>query len=166
MAGKKKKHKHKKNKHSPVEVRDSQIHGRGVFAKRRIAKGEFIMQYGGRIIPEEEADELYGDGKEPNGIVLLFTLENGFVIDGAVAGNDARFINHSCEPNCETYQDGDQIEIHAIREIAAGEELTYDYHLTVDPDSDPDEERRRYSCRCGKLACRGTMLAEEQAQIG
>ncbi len=144
----------------PIKVRKSGIHGRGVFATRSIANGEFIMPYVGRIIPELEADELYGDGNEPNGIVLLFTLENGFVIDGAVDGNDARFINHSCEPNCETYQDGDAIEIHAIRDIEAGEELTYDYHLTVDPNSDREQERRRYKCRCGSAACRGTMLAE------
>lgn len=144
----------------PIVVRDSAIHGMGVFATRNIRCGDYIMDYVGRIIPEDQADALYGDGNEPEGIVLLFTLENGTVIDGAVGGNDARFINHSCKPNCETYLDGDRVTIYAISDIRKGEELTYDYHLTVDPDSDRDAERARYACRCGADNCRGSMLTE------
>lgn len=146
-----------------IEVRDSPIHGRGVFARRMIRKGTRVMEYVGRILPEAEADALYGDGNEPDGIVLLFTLENGYVIDGAVGGNDARFINHSCDPNCETIQEGDRVFITALRTIRAGEELTYDYHLTVDPEADAEEERARYACRCGVPSCRGTLLHGERA---
>lgn len=146
-----------------VEVLDSRIHGKGVFARKRIRKGERIIEYVGRKLPEAEADELYGDYNEPDGIVLLFTLENGMVIDGAVGGNDARYINHSCKPNCEAVIEDDRVFIEAISDIRKGEELTYDYCLTIDPE-DTEEDIVRYRCLCGTSVCRGTMLNAESLE--
>lgn len=142
----------------PIEARESAIHGTGIFATRDIAKGEIISEYTGRIITDEKADELYGDDAEPGGIVLLFSLGDGRVIDGAVGGSLAKFINHSCNPNCETFIEGRRVFVQALRAIRCGEEITYDYNLIVDEDADPHEERRRHACRCGARACRGTMV--------
>ncbi len=147
-----------KPRNEPIEARKSSIHGMGVFATRAIRKGEIFAEYKGRILTEEEADELYGDDAEPDGIVLLFSLGDGRVIDAAVGGNVAKFINHSCDPNSETFLDGHRIFIQALRDIQPGEEITYDYHLTVDENADPAAERRRHACACRSANCRGTMV--------
>jgi uncharacterized protein len=138
-------------------VRNSAIQGLGGFAVRRIRKGTRIVEYRGERITPEEADRRYDDfNAQPH--VLLFTVDKATVIDAGVDGNDARFINHSCEPNCITVIDRKRVYIEASREIAPGEELTYDYNLTQD--EPPDEETKlRYACHCGAKKCRGTMLA-------
>lgn len=132
----------------------------GVFATRVIPKGKIIAEYTGRILTNEQADELYGDDAEPNGIVLLFSLDDRHVIDAAVGGSVAKFINHSCDPNCETLLRERRVFIKTLRTIQPGEEITYDYHLTVDEHVDPVAERLRHACRCGSLNCRGTMVHE------
>jgi hypothetical protein len=81
------------------------------------------------------------------------------VIDGGVQGNSARWINHSCEPNCEATQEGERVFIHALRDIAAGEELFYDYGLVIDEPITP-QLRADYPCWCGHATCRGTLLAQ------
>ena len=97
---------------SRIEVRRSGVHGRGVFAKDRIRKGAKIIEYTGRHIGWKEAQELPPlDPKNPYH-TLLFSLDNGDVIDASVGGNEARWINHSCDPNCETFEQDDRIFVH------------------------------------------------------
>ena len=140
------------------EVRNSPIQGLGGFATRRIRKGTRIIEYIGERITSEEGDRRYDDDKSEHPHVLLFVVDKHTAIDAAVGGNDARFINHSCEPNCRAVLDKKHIYIEAIRTIAEDEELTYDYNLTRDGKEDAAAEAQ-YACHCGAKACRGTMLA-------
>ncbi len=140
------------------EVRPSSIHGMGVFASRRIRKGTRIIEYTGERIPVKEGDRRYGEDDSPHPHVLLFVVDQHTVIDAGVGGNEARFINHCCEPNCEAVVAQKRVYIEALRTIQAGEELTYDYNLTRDSQDDAEMERR-YACRCGAVGCRGSMLA-------
>jgi uncharacterized protein len=142
-----------------VEARDSAIHGRGVYAVARIKKGARILEYLGERISHAEADLRY-ERKADDGHTFLFIASNRTVIDAGVGGNDARFINHSCNPNCETVIEGSRVYIDAIRDIKPGEELGYDYQLTWESTDDP-EELALYACRCGAKKCRGTMLDTE-----
>ena len=142
----------------PFEVRQSPIQGMGVFATRRIRKGTRIIEYVGERVSPEEADRRYDDDLSEHPHVLLFTVDKRTVIDAAVGGNEARFINHSCEPNCESVTEKRRVYIEALRTIKAGEELTYDYSLTREGDDDLEMEQR-YACRCGAGTCRGAMLA-------
>ena len=140
------------------EVRPSPIQGFGIWAVRPIRKGERIVEYLGERIAAEEADERYDDDASDHPHVLLFTVDEETVIDGGVGGNEARFVNHSCAPNCETVVEKGRVWIVARRAIAPGEELTYDYRLER-PGRAKAEWIRRYACRCGAARCRGTMLA-------
>ena len=143
----------------PFEVRTSSIHGRGVFALRRIHKGTRLIEYVGERISPEEADRRYDDDALDIPHTFLFTVDKHTVIDAAVDGNEARFINHSCDPNCEAVDDAGRIFIEAIRRIRPGEELTYDYHLERDGRW-RKEWAERYACRCGASDCRGTLLVK------
>ena len=140
------------------EVRNSSIHGFGGFATQHILKGTRIIEYIGERITSEEGDRRYSDDPSEHPHVLLFTLDKHTVIDAGVGGNEARFINHSCEPNCKSVTVRKRVYIEAIKNIAAGEELTYDYNLTRDGTDDAEMEKR-YACHCGAKTCRGTMLA-------
>jgi uncharacterized protein len=143
-----------------VEARDSKIHGRGVYAVLPIKKGMRIMEYLGQRISHAEADARYEKKGEDDGHTFLFIASNRTVIDAGVDGNDARFINHSCNPNCETVIENSRVFIDAIRNIKPGEELGYDYQLTWESTDDP-AELALYACRCGAKKCRGTMLDKE-----
>jgi uncharacterized protein len=143
-----------------VEARDSKIHGRGVYAVLPIKKGMRIMEYLGERISHAEADARYENKGEDDGHTFLFIASNRTVIDAGVNGNDARFINHSCNPNCETVIENSRVFIDAIRNIKPGEELGYDYQLTWESTDDPTE-LALYACRCGARKCRGTMLDKE-----
>jgi SET domain-containing protein len=104
-----------------------------------------------------EGDTSSASSADPS-YTLLFSLDNGLTIDAGVSGNSIRFINHSCDPNCETSVEDDRVFVHALRDVRPGEELTYDYNLRPgDPSDSPDE----YPCRCGSEICRGTMLDAE-----
>jgi SET domain-containing protein len=140
------------------EIRPSPIQGLGAFATRRIRRGTRIIEYVGERITAEEADRRYDADLAEHSHVLLFTVDKRTVIDAGVGGNEARYINHSCAPNCEAELDAGRVYILALRTIAPGEELTYDYHLECDGRDDAELERR-YACRCGAATCRGTMLA-------
>ena len=118
------------------EVRNSPIQGLGGFATQRIRKGTRIIEYIGERITSEEADRRYDDDKSEHPHVLLFVVDKHTAIDAAVGGNDARFINHSCEPNCRAVLDKKRVYIEALKTIAEGEELTYDYNLTRDGKED------------------------------
>src|SRR5579862_5557382 len=140
-----------------IEVRDSALHGLGVFATRRIKKGARVIEYLGERISHAEADRRY-DGKDENdNHTFLFIVDGRTVIDAGVDGNEARFINHGCAPNCESVIQDRRVFIEAVRDIAPGEELTYDYQIQRE-DSDPPNIDAIFACRCGAPNCRGTML--------
>lgn len=141
------------------EVRSSPIHGTGVFATRRIRKGAWIIEYTGERISHEEADRRYDDDAMDQHHTFLFTLDERGCIDASVGGNDARFINHSCDPNCEAVWVSEEREIWivAMRDIRKGEELFYDYAYEID-DTDLESARAKYPCRCGAPQCRGTIM--------
>lgn len=138
-------------------VRRSRIHGSGVYATRTIRKGTRIVEYLGDRISHEEADDRYAAKGQDDGHTFLFVVNDEVVIDAGVDGNDARFINHSCDPNCETVIEGGRVFIEALRDIEPGAELGYEYGLTWETTDDPDE-LANYGCRCGAATCRGTML--------
>ena len=147
-----------------IAARRSPIHGNGVFAVAPIRKGEEVIQYKGTLMTHVEADELYGDGGE-TGHTFLFTLNDEYIVDANRKGNTARWINHSCAPNCravvEESADGnprhDKVMIEAIRNIRPGEELTYDYGIILDV---PHTARLKklWKCLCGAPNCTGTLL--------
>lgn len=147
-----------------VEARNSAIHGTGVYAIAPIKKGTRIIEYLGERISHAEADRRYEHKGDDDGHTFLFIASERTVIDAGVAGNDARFINHSCKPNCETaivaIGGRNRVFIDAIRDIKPGEELGYEYQLTWETTDDP-KELALYACRCGARKCRGTMLDKE-----
>ncbi|GAA5091235.1 MAG: SET domain-containing protein [Alcaligenaceae bacterium] len=142
------------------EVRRSPLHGHGVFARRPIPKGTYILEYEGVHITQEQADAQEPSNPDDPFHTFFFAISNGMIIDGGNGGNDSRYINHSCEPNCEGHEseDGNRVFIVALRDIAAGEELLYDYALTID-DKITKTLKKQYACLCGTPSCRGTMLA-------
>ena len=140
------------------ELRRSAIQGRGAFALRTIRAGTRIIEYVGEVIDQEEADRRYDDAQMKRHHTFLFSLDSGDVIDAAVGGNDARFINHSCDPNCQAIETRGRIFIEALRTIRPGEELLYDYAYERTKDT-TEEDERLYACRCGAPNCRGTILA-------
>ncbi|MDB6014909.1 MAG: hypothetical protein JWL65_7159 [Gammaproteobacteria bacterium] len=141
----------------PILVRDSNVHGRGVFATRRVEKGERIIEYLGERVSHDEADRRYESKEENDSHTFLFIVDSKTVIDAGTAGNDARFFNHSCDPNCESVVEKRRVFIEALRAIEAGEEMTYDYQIYRDHD-DPENIDEVFACRCGFANCRGTML--------
>jgi uncharacterized protein len=138
-------------------VRKSPIAGRGVFALRDIPKGTRIIEYRGERISPDEGDERYDDDSMEHVHTLLFNVDEETVIDGGVRGNAARFINHSCDPNCQSVVEDGRVFIDALKHIPEGTELTYDYHL-VRTGRFRAEWRERYACRCGTRRCRGLLL--------
>jgi SET domain-containing protein len=141
-------------------IRNSRVHGRGVYAARKIAAGERIVEYKGERISWKEADRRPpSDPDDPNH-TFFFSLSDGkTVIDASVDGNAARWINHSCDPNCESEETDDgRVWIEAMRDIRRGEELNYDYGLVIDERITPTL-KKQHECRFGSKNCRGTMLA-------
>lgn len=139
-------------------VRNSPIHGRGVFAACTIPKGTRIIEYRGRRIEWEEALALPDSDPDNPYHTFFFSLDDGRVIDAGQRGNAARWINHGCDPNCKTQEDEDgRVFIYAKRTIVAGEELAYDYKLTLDY-KPSKRDRKAYTCRCGASDCRGSLL--------
>jgi SET domain-containing protein len=140
------------------EIRTSSIQGRGAFATRPIRRGTRIIEYVGERISHAEADRRYVDEDMDRHHTFLFTVNSRVVVDAAVGGNEARFINHSCAPNCEAVIERGRIYIDALRDIPVGAELCYDYAYEWTADDDPGAEAR-YPCRCGAPECRGTIMA-------
>jgi hypothetical protein len=141
----------------PIEVRHSPVHGYGVFAARRIPKGAAVIEYLGERVSHALVDERYEDKATDDGHTFLFTVDERTVIDAGVNGNEARFINHSCDPNCESSIVRRRVFIEAIRTIEPGEELSYDYSIGRDEDDEPNVDEI-FACRCGASGCRGSML--------
>jgi uncharacterized protein len=147
-----------KKKTNPLyRVGSSSIQGKGVFAARKIRKGQRIIEYAGERISNREADKRYDDDTMKRHHTFLFTLDSRTVIDGAVDGNDARLINHSCDPNCEAVIEKKRIFIYALKTIEPGTELAYDYQYERTGEND-EELERFYKCRCGAENCRGTIM--------
>jgi SET domain-containing protein len=152
-----------------IVARRSPIHGNGVFAVAPIKKGEEIIEYKGTLMTHDEADEMYGDGGE-TGHTFLFTLNDEYIIDANRKGGIARWINHSCDPNCEAFVEEhegdnrrkDRVIIEAKRNIKAGEELTYDYGIVLEV---PHTARlkKKWICLCGSPKCTGTLLKPKRA---
>ena len=140
-----------------IEVRASPLHGLGVFALRRIPRGTRVIEYLGERISHEEADRRYEHKSADDNHTFLFIADDTTVIDAGVDGNEARFVNHACDPNCESVIEHARVFLDAIRTIAPGEELTYDYQIQREADDPPDIDVV-FACRCGKPRCRGTMM--------
>ncbi len=141
-----------------IKVKFSKIHGRGVFATRKIAAGTRIIEYTGSRITDKQAEKRMGLDPENPYHTFFFSLESGKLIDGGEGGSDARWINHSCEPNCEAQEEKGRVFIHALNDIRRGEELAYDYGLVID-EKMTKSLKQAYGCRCGSAECRQTMLA-------
>jgi SET domain-containing protein len=142
------------------DVRNSEIHGRGVYAAEAIEKETQIIEYIGEYIDKDESEKRAWDQaavaeETGDAAVYIFTLDKKWDIDGNVPWNDARLINHSCEPNCEAWIEEDQIFIYALKDIEAGEELTFDYGFDIDCFED-------HPCRCGSDNCVGYIVSREQ----
>ena len=144
------------------ELRTSEIQGTGAFATRTIRKGTRIIEYLGQRISWRTADKRYDDEKMSRHHTFLFTVDDKTCIDAGVNGNAARFLNHSCDPNCEAINDRKRIFIEAKKTIPAGTELVYDYQYERTDDHTAADERF-YKCRCGSPNCRGTILAPKSS---
>jgi SET domain-containing protein len=133
-----------------ARLESSRIHGTGVFAEQFIAASTEIIEYTGELISKEESLRRCEAGN-----YFVFTIDETWDLDGDVPANPARFINHSCEPNCEALQDDDnRIWITARRDIRPGEELGFNYGYDLDM-------YRDHLCRCGTVRCVGFIVAEE-----
>jgi len=151
-----------------ITVRRSAIHGNGVFAACDLPAEKSLIQYRGRLLTHEQADDQY-DGSLDTGHTFLFTLNDHYVIDANFEGNAARWINHSCDPNCQavTLENAgkdptrDRVMIETLRPVQAGEELTYDYGITLEV-RHTERMKRIWACRCGAGNCSGTMLKPKQ----
>ncbi len=144
-----------------IQARTSKVHGRGVFALQDIPKGEVIIEYTGEIITWKEAQRRPPHDPEQPNHTFFFHIDDKRVIDGGAGGNTARWINHSCDPNCEADEVGGRIFIKSVRKIRAGEELNYDYGLIIDERYTP-KLKAEYPCWCGSKRCRGTLLAPKR----
>ena len=146
-----------------IQVRRSGVHGKGVFAVQKIAEGETIIEYVGEVINWKEALRRHPhDPKDPNH-TFYFHVDEDHVIDAKVGGNSSRWINHSCDPNCEADEEEGRVFIKALRNIKPGEELNYDYGLIID-EPYTKKLKAEYPCWCGAKLCRGTLLAPKRRQ--
>ena len=144
-----------------IQVRRSGVHGKGVFALQDLAEGETLIEYVGEIISWDEAQDRHPhDPNDPNH-TFYFHVNEDRVIDALHGGNSSRWINHSCDPNCEADENNERIFIKAIRNIKAGEELNYDYGLIID-EPYTKKLKAEYPCWCGSANCRGTLLSPKE----
>jgi uncharacterized protein len=139
------------------ELRRSPIQGVGAFAIQDIPKGTKLIEYAGEKISNAEADRRYDDDTMGRHHTFLFILTQRTCVDAAVGGNESMYINHSCDPNCETEVDRGKIWIRSIKAIPAGTELSYDYQY-VEEKGYTEKDLRFYACHCGSAKCRGTIV--------
>ena len=145
----------------PLEIRASPMQGSGAFATCAIAAGTRLIEYAGERLTPAASDARYPDVSGERHHTFLFAIDDEVVIDAAVDGNDARFINHSCDPNCDAVIEEGRIWIETIRDVAPGEELAYDYAYVLEERHSP-AAKRRFPCHCGTAVCRGTILAKKR----
>ncbi|MFN0129420.1 MAG: SET domain-containing protein [Verrucomicrobiales bacterium] len=141
------------------EIRRSPIHGTGVFAARDLSKGERIVEYTGELISKAESERRGLDLMEKalrdgGAAVYIFSLDDEWDLDGDQPDNDARLINHSCDPNCEAWNYDNRLFIEAKRAIEKGEELSFDYGFSIETWED-------HPCRCGTPKCPGYIVARK-----
>jgi SET domain-containing protein len=146
-----------------IQTRRSSVHGKGVFAVHAIAAGETILEYAGEIITWAQAQKRHPHDPENPNHTFYFHIDEQHVIDALHGGNSSRWINHACNPNCETEEQGGRIFIKALRNIQVGEELNYDYGLIIEARYTP-KLKAEYPCWCGAKNCRGTLLAPKRAR--
>jgi uncharacterized protein len=145
----------------PFDIRPSPMQGLGAFATHRIPAGTRLVEYAGERLSPAAAEARYPDVPGERHHTFLFAIDDEVVIDAAVDGNDARWINHSCAPNCDAVIESQRIWIETIRDVDPGEELAYDYAFTL-PERHTPAAKRRFPCHCGAATCRGTMLAKKR----
>ncbi|WP_397408703.1 SET domain-containing protein [Polaromonas sp.] len=148
-----------------IQTRVSNVHGKGVFAVQDLAEGETLIEYVGEVVTWKEALRRHPhDPKDPNH-TFYFHIDEKHVIDAKYGGNSSRWINHSCNPNCEADEQDGRVFIKALRNIKAGDELFYDYGLIIDA---PYTKKllAEYPCWCGAKNCRGTLLAPKDEKPG
>ena len=144
-----------------IQTRRSGVHGKGVYAVVDLAEGETLIEYVGEVISWEEALLRHPhDPQDPNH-TFYFHIDEDHVIDAKHGGNSSRWINHSCQPNCEAEIDGRRVFIRAKKNIPAGQELFYDYGLVID-EPFTAELKAQYPCWCGAKKCRGTLLTPQE----
>jgi uncharacterized protein len=137
---------------SGLTLRRSRIHGRGVFARVHIPEGTRIIEYRGERISNDEADARYPDDPTRQHHTFLFSIDDELVVDAAFKGNMSRWINHSCDPNCDAVIEGGRIWIESIRDIAPGEELRDDYTVILpERHTPPLKNRLPGACRSGRM---------------
>jgi SET domain-containing protein len=144
----------------PFEIRESPIQGKGAFATEFIPAGTRLIEYAGERLTTAQTDARYPEEGDRHH-TFLFAIDDVVVIDAAVDGNEARFINHSCDPNCDAVVDDMRIWIEAIRDIEPGEELAYDYAYELEERHTP-AAKKRYPCFCGSPNCRKTILVKKR----
>lgn len=142
-----------------VEIRDSDIHGHGVYAVKVIPKEEYFIEYVGNLIDKKESTkrawaQYAKHEKTGAAAVYIFNLSKKWDLDGDVDWNPARLINHSCEPNAEAIQHGKRIYLQALREIQIGEEITFDYGFEAETYAD-------HPCHCGSPSCIGFIVGRD-----
>ncbi len=145
----------------PFEIRSSPIQGLGGYATQPIPAGTRLIEYAGERLTPAEAEARYPDSALERHHTYLFAIDDAVVVDAAVNGNEARFLNHSCAPNCDAVIEDGRIWIETIHEIEPGEELVYDYAYILAERHTP-AAKKRYPCRCGAVTCRGTILAKKR----
>lgn len=144
----------------PFEVRPSPIQGMGAFATAVIPAGVRLIEYAGERLTPAEAEARYPDHSERHH-TFLFAIDDEVVVDASVNGNEARFLNHSCAPNCDVVIDDGRLWIETIHDIEPGEELVYDYAFILE-ERHTAAAKKRYPCNCGAVTCRGTILARKR----
>jgi uncharacterized protein len=144
-----------------IQVRLSGVHGKGVFALRPIRAGEIVVEYTGRVLTWKAAQKRHPHNPDEPNHTFFFHVDDKRVIDGGDGGNAAKWINHACGPNCEADEQDGRVFIKALRDIAPGEELNYDYGLILDG-KHTKKVKKEFECRCGTPECRGTMLAPKK----
>jgi SET domain-containing protein len=144
-----------------LQTRRSGVHGKGVFALCDLSAGETLIEYVGEIISWDEAQERHPHDPDQPNHTFYFHIDGDRVIDANFGGNSSRWINHSCDPNCEAEERNGRIFIVALRDIAAGQELSYDYGLMVE-ERYTAKLKAEYACHCGAANCTGTMLAPKR----
>jgi len=148
-----------KNKKLPLYiVRNSKVHGKGVFARKDIPKGTRIIEYVGKIVSSKEGLRIYEEQLEKSkktgaGAVYIFQLNSKQDIDGNVSWNPAKYINHSCNPNCDYDIINNRIWIFSKRDIKKGEELNYDYDYDLNDYQD-------HPCKCNSKECLGFIIGK------
>lgn len=147
--------------HPLFEIRDSPIQGKGAFATCDIPAGIRFIEYAGERLTPEQAEARYPDDADGRHHTFLFAIDDDIVVDAAVNGNEARFLNHSCDPNCDVVISNKRLWIETIRDVKGGEELVYDYAYIL-KERHTLAAKRRFPCHCGAMNCRGTILAKKR----